>query len=131
MNEIVNRNPPETSRLHRDVYFIMLGLAVVLAFSVWGFVGPGYSGFALFVVTGFVAVVVGLQAVLWAVAGRRRYPRGSRESFRRWADSEFVTWQGRLKARNAAIEVLLPLAAAAFMMLACAIVANFVIPGGA
>jgi hypothetical protein len=131
MNEIVNRDPPETSRLHRGVYFIMLGLAVVLAFSVWGFAGPGYSDFALFVVTGFVAVVVGLQAALWAVAGRRRYPRGSRESFRRWADSEFVTWQGRLKARNAAIEVLLPLAAAAFMMLACAIVANFVIPGGA
>jgi hypothetical protein len=82
-------------------------------------------------VTGFVVVAVGLQALLWRVAGRHRDPRGARKSFHDWADGEFATWQGQLKARNAAIEVLLPLAAVAFGMAAFAIVASFVIPGGA
>lgn len=134
MNDIASRvNRPVSNRLHRRVYAAMIGLALVLALSVWGFAGPGYADFVLVVVTAFVLGAVGLQYFLWRVAGRRRNAGpapGDRKPFRDWADSEFDTGQGRLEGRSAAVEILLPLAAVAFGMVAFAIVLHFAAPGG-
>jgi hypothetical protein len=131
MTDVADRgNRPVSNRLHRRVYTAMIALAAVLIVSVWGFAGPGYSDVVVVVVSGFVIVTVGLQAALWRTGGRRRDPNRERKSFRDWADSEFDTWQGRLTAKSAAVEILLPLAAVAFGMAIFAIVLHFTIPGG-
>jgi hypothetical protein len=108
----------------------MLGLAAILTVSVWGFAGPGYSDFIVAVVSGFVVLTVGLQAVLWRTGTRRRDPNRERKSFHDWSEGEFETWQGRLTAKSAAVEVLLPLAAVSIGMAIFAIVLHFAIPGG-
>jgi hypothetical protein len=50
-------------------------------------------------------------------------------SFRNWASCEFDTWQYRLNAGNAAVEVLLPIAAIAFGMTAFGVVLYLVAHG--
>jgi len=46
-------------------------------------------------------------------------------SFQEWMTGDFDTWQDRVKGRNAAVEVLLPMAAIAIGMTAFAIVLYF------
>ena len=131
MHDVADRgNRVVSHRLHRRVYAAMIALAAILIFSVWGFAGPGYSAFVVAVVSGFIVLTVGLPAVLWRTGGKRRDPNRERKSFHDWAESEFDTWQGRLKAKSAAVEILLPLAAVAFGMAIFAIVLHFTIPGG-
>jgi hypothetical protein len=45
--------------------------------------------------------------------------------FREWMEGDFDTWQDRVKGRNAAVEVLLPMGAIAIGMTAFAIVLHF------
>ena len=45
--------------------------------------------------------------------------------FRDWASGQFETWQERVKGANAAVEILLPVAAAAVGMTAFAIVFHY------
>jgi hypothetical protein len=47
-------------------------------------------------------------------------------SFREWMTGSFDTWQDRVKGHNAAVEVLLPMAAIAIGMTAFAIVLHFI-----
>jgi hypothetical protein len=135
MNKSINPGTRTVSnRLHGLVYVAMIGFASLLTLSAWGFAGDGYENLLLAVVTGLVIVAVGLPCTLWRVGRKKREAgaaSGKRQSFRDWAEGEFDTWQGRLKARTAAIEVLLPLAAVAFGMMAFAIVLHFVVPGAA
>ena len=50
-------------------------------------------------------------------------------SLREWMTRDFDTWQDRVKGRNAAVEVLLPMAAIAIGMTAFAIVLHFTAVG--
>ena len=56
-----------TSSLHPRVYTILIGLALWMALWVWRFVGGGETDYILFIVTGFIVVVVALQLVLMRV----------------------------------------------------------------
>jgi len=107
----------------------MAGLALWLVLSVWSFAGSGYTDFLLAVVSGFVFIAVAVPYVLWRV-GRKDPGRAAEgESFRDWAAGEFDTWQGRLRGANAAIEILLPIAAVAFGMTAFGLVYLFTLHG--
>jgi hypothetical protein len=53
-----------TGRLHPRVYTVLIGLALWMALWVWSFVGGGETDYILFIVTGFIVVVVALQLVL-------------------------------------------------------------------
>jgi hypothetical protein len=109
----------------------MAALALWLVVSVWGFAGDGYADWLLFVVTTFIFIVVTLLFVL----SRVRRPHDSEtvheDPFFHWASGDFITWQDRLKGRNAAIEVLLPLAAVAFGMSAFAVAYHIALGGAA
>jgi hypothetical protein len=50
-----------------------------------------------------------------------------KESLRMWAAGELDTWQDRVKGTNAAVEMLLPVAAVAFGMTAFGIVFGIVL----
>ena len=127
MNEETAQNKRSLSdRLHPTVYTTMALLALWLVLSVWGFAGEGYTDWLLVVVSGFIFIVVALQFVLSRV-GRGGAPAGQSKivengAFREWISGEFETWQDRVKGRNAAIEVLLPIAAVAFGMTAFALI---------
>ena len=113
-----------TSSLHPRVYTILIGLALWMALWVWSFVGGGEADYILFIVTGLIVVVVALQLVLMRV---RRVDKTIDEnnsakdgalSFRQWARAEFEADRGRLRAAEAALLILLPIAAAAIGMMA-------------
>jgi uncharacterized membrane protein len=120
-------NRPVTGRLHARVYTILIGLALWMALSVWSFVGGGETDYLLFIITGFIVVVVALQFVLMRVRRADKTidadnsaddSKDGALSFRQWARGEFETEHGGLRAAEAALLILLPIAAAAIGMMA-------------
>jgi hypothetical protein len=102
---------------------MLIGLALWMVLWVWSFVGTGETDYILFVVTGFILVVVGLQLVLMRVRRADQTAdadesKGRAPSFYEWARGEFETERGRLRAGEAALLILLPIAAAAIGMMA-------------
>jgi hypothetical protein len=132
--DFIRQESTARSRLHPRVYTIMAVLALWLAVAVWLFGTDSYIDYLLAIVSGFILVVMGLAYILSRVGTRDpgAKPRRDRdadvgrESFRDWALGEFDTWQDRVKASNAAVEILLPIAALAFGMTAIGIVNLFV-----
>lgn len=109
---------PVTSRLHPRVYAMVLDLTLWLVASVWLFAGGGLTDYLLFIVSGFIFVVVALQLILSRVG---RDPAGDGErpmAFRDWAAADFETAQGRCSGAQATLLILLPIAAAALGMTA-------------
>jgi hypothetical protein len=128
----IGHNHSVSQRLHPFVYKAIFALAVVFLLGVWEFAGDEYTGYLIAVVAGLVFVALALPFVLWRI--RRSHRRRGRaeesdapekETFGDWAAGDFQGWQDREKAGNAAVEVLLPIAAVAFGMVAFSIVSSF------
>jgi hypothetical protein len=104
----------------------MIGLAAWLLISIWSLARTAYTDYLLAVVSGLVFFALLIPITLWWTR-RRHQPAHSEEeeSFRRWTSHDFDMWQGRTSGLDAAVEILLPLAAVAFGMTALAIVAHF------
>jgi len=123
-------NRPVAAGLHPVIYRVIIGLCVWLVCSVWGFAGPGYAGLALTVVSLFVAVAVLIPLVLWRISRRdprRRAERAVPLRITEWMSGDLDTWSGRLGGAEAAVQVLLPIAAVAFGMSGFALVAHLTI----
>jgi hypothetical protein len=116
-----------SDRLHPLVYMAIVGLALWFALSVWGFATDGYTDYLLAVVSGFIFIAVALPYALWRVWRKAQSDavRRDRTPFHEWASGEFDTWQDRVTGANAAVQILLPLAAVAFGMTAFGIVLHF------
>ena len=123
---------PATGTLHARIYTLLVAFSAWFAIAVWGFAGGGLSNYLLFIVSGFIFVVVALQVILSRV--RRPDDAGDGEeggaSLRDWATRDFETWGDRLSGRQAALHILLPIAAAAVGMTAFAIIFQIARPGG-
>jgi len=132
MKDVVRRQT-RSKQLHPAVYLGIAGFALWLVIAAWSFSGEGYADWLLVVVSLFVLGVLLLLFVLSRVgshdpgAGKSR--RRKRVRFRDWARREFDTWQDQEPGRNAAIEIMLPLGAAAIGMSAIGIVYLFVHTG--
>src|SRR5262249_31374878 len=76
--------------------------------------------YLLVIVSGFIFVVVALQLILSRVGRPRKVSVGddSQPSLRDWATWDFETWQDRQSGAQAALHILLPIAAAALGMTA-------------
>jgi hypothetical protein len=126
-----NEKPPATGALHSWVYMALIGLALWMVLWVWSFVGAGETDYILFIVTGFIITVVALQLVLIRVrradktTGANTAQSGA-DSFREWARGDFEAERGRLRGGEAALLILLPIAAAAIGMMAFGIEFHFV-----
>src|SRR5262249_45902333 len=128
-NEIGPGDRPVSSILHPLVYALMAGLALWFVVSVWSFAVDDNADYLLVVVSGFVLVAVALPYILSRVNRIDEGPREGDSSFRSWASADFATWQDRLPGANAAIEILLPIAAVAFGMTAFGIIFHLVADG--
>ncbi len=117
-----NHDParPAASVVHPRVYAILIGLTAWFAIAVWSFAGGGVTDYLLVIVSGFIFVVVALQLILARVARADDPPEqsGDPQSLRNWAAWDFETWQGKLTGAQAAVQILLPIAAAAIGMTA-------------
>jgi len=132
----IRHHPPAHDGLHPLVYRSMIALTVWLVLSVWVFFdhGGGYVGLTLAVVTLFFVIAVVIPLLIWkswqhnAPAQETREPV---EPFDAWASQSFVTWTGRLTGREAATQILLPLAAVSIGMFIFGLVFYLDVPHGA
>ena len=120
--DIAIRDRSAQSGLHPYVYAAIAALALWFTLSAWAFASDGYTDWLLVVVSAFIAIFVGLPFVLSRVSRDDADDGAPRRSFSGWASCEFDTWQYRLKCRNAAVEVLLPISAIAFGMTAFGVI---------
>jgi len=123
-----------TGSLHPAVYMALVGLTLWLGLAIWGFGYDGQTDYLLAIVNGFLFIAVAIPATLALMAYRQRNSderksSGGDASLREWMTRDFDTWQDRVKGRNAAVEVLLPMAAIAIGMTAFAIVLHFTAVG--
>ena len=114
----VGRERPASNVLHPNVYLAMIGLAVVLVLSIWSLAGTKDEDLIRAVISAFIFFAVLIPATAWWTWRRHqsRETEGDAETFRDWESDEFDTWQERMTGRDAAIQVLLPLAAVSIGM---------------
>ena len=115
--EARRHNRPISNHLHPLVYLAAVGLALWFVTAVW-MVFSGYQDMELplWVVSGFFLMAVAIPSAIWLTWWRHADERGKPPPLRDWASRDFETAEGRRKAASAAIEMLLPIAAAAFGM---------------
>jgi hypothetical protein len=117
------------SVLHPAIYVTLVGLALWLVLAIWGFGYDGQTDYLLAIVTGFLVIAVAIPSTLALMVYRRsnsdEKKSSAKTSVREWMAGDFDTWQDRVRGRNAAVEVLLPMAAIAIGMTAFAIVLHF------
>jgi hypothetical protein len=117
-----NRRNDVYDRLHPAVYVALVGSVAWFSLAIWGFASDSYTDWLLVVVCGFWLIAVSIPAILFAVKRGDRSPTKTELAFRDWISSEFASWTGSSKASNAAVEILLPMGAAAIGMTAIAII---------
>jgi uncharacterized membrane protein HdeD (DUF308 family) len=116
-----------SDRLHPRVWATIVGLTLWLVVSAWLFFSTGaYASVVLAVVTGFFIMAVGLTLILSRVG--RSGQRHHAARFHDWELGEFDTWQSHLGGREAALQVLLPIAAAALGMTLIGLAFTFATP---
>jgi hypothetical protein len=122
--QVDRQNRPVWNDLHPLVYAAIVGLVLWFVASAWVFFGLWDDiRLLLVVVSGFFFMAVATPGMLWLVGRKYRDPDvGGKVLLREWAAGDFDTAQGRRNAADAAIEILLPIAAAAFGMTAMGIV---------
>ena len=119
---------PVTSWLHPWVHAAVIGLVLWFVVWVWSFAGVGVTDYLLFIVSGFIFIAVALPLILSRVGRAHNATNGDATKrddkpapFRDWARGDFDIWQGRLTGAQAAMQIILPIAAAAFGMMALGI----------
>ena len=122
-SETIRYDRPASDELHPLVYQALIGLALWLILSVWAFFNDwGYAELLLAVVSGFILIVVAVPGAIWLTWRRHRDPSPARprhdSNFRDWASGDFNIWQSRISGTEAAIQILLPIAAVALGMTA-------------
>jgi hypothetical protein len=124
--ELVARNPPVFDQFHPGIYGAAVGLVVWFAAAAWIlFDRHSDIGLPLAMVSVLLLVAMGLPWLLSLVWSRHRMPNERHPnsiSPRDWTTGDFAVWGGRLHGTQAAIDMLLPLAAVAFGLTALGIV---------
>jgi hypothetical protein len=121
--DLIPMEKPPSDELHPGLYAAIAGLVVLFVVSAFAFGGSGYADYLLVVVAGFFVIAMGIPFVIWLTWRNQTHARhGKTGSLRDWFAGECQTWQCRLTGREAATQVLLPIAAVAFGMLAIGIV---------
>ena len=132
MSTHTHHDRPMHDGLHPLVYRSMIALTIWLVLSVWVFFNRGaYVGLTLAMITVFFVILMGIPVLIWktwqhnAPAEETREPK---ESFDAWASQSFATRTGALSGREAAMQILLPIAAVSIGMFIFGLVYYFDIP---
>jgi len=101
------------------------GLARLYVLAARRFSGNGYADYLLTVVTGVFAATFALTCVSSCLGGATKHLGGAEQHaspVSDWGLRQFDTYAGKVRSSKAAAEILLPLAAVAFGMIAMTIV---------
>lgn len=124
---------PASDELPAVVYKVAAGFVLTFVILAWIFFGAWpHMGLVLAIVSVFFFMAVAIPFALWLTAHRHRDPAATPPqpvSWRDWAAREFAVSQEQVKGANAAVEALLPIAAAAVGMIAIGIAFYFVSAG--
>jgi hypothetical protein len=124
--ELVAHNRPVFDHIHPRVYAAAIGLVAWYALAAWIlFDHQDDIGLLLMMVSVllFVAVLIPLAlALVWRTHRAPDAPHPDVASFRDWRAGDFAVWGSRLRATDATIDLLLPLAAVAFGLTAIGVV---------
>ena len=123
--ELVAHNRPVFDQLHPRVYAGAVGLVAWFALSAWIlFDRQADIGLPLMMVSVLLFMAVLIPLALALVWRRHRISDSHPEatSFRDWRAGDFAVWGSRVRGTDAAIDMLLPLAAVAFGLTAIGIV---------
>ena len=74
-------------------------------------------------ITVFFVIIVGIPVLIWKTWQHKRAKGGNARtggSFDAWASQRFATWTGALSGREAATQILLPIAAVSIGMFSSA-----------
>ena len=127
----VRDNRPN-DELHPLIYQSLIGLTIWLVLSVWGLFSRGaYEGLTLSVITLFFVILVGIPVLLWLTWRRNIDPNEQHihtAPFGEWISRPFETWTGGISGREAAVQILLPIAAVAFGMTIFGLAFLFAVP---
>jgi hypothetical protein len=124
--ELIAHNRPVFDQLHPRIWSTAVGLIAWFALMAWVlFDRSSDVTLLLMFVTVLFAVAI---AVPWTLSlvwrkfqmPHERHPKPT--SFHDWRDGDLVVWGARLRARDAAIDVLLPLVAVSLGLTAIGIV---------
>jgi hypothetical protein len=134
-NQVIpsNHNRPHRDQFHPLIYRVAGGLAVWFALSAWIlFDHHGYIELLLTFISILLLMALGIPWILWRQwwkYGRSDDDKGREVvSLRDWGNGDMDVWGARLHSADAAINMLLPLAAVAFGLTAIGIVLLFVEP---
>ena|SRR5690242_18060581 len=129
---LIPQNQVPQEKLHPIVYRLIVGLAAWIVLSIWLlFDRDSYVGLNLAVITMFFLVLAGIPII---IAFTWRRDSGDRESgehamrFHEWLACEFKTRTGELSGTEAAIQILLPIAAVSIGMTIFGLVLHFTLP---
>jgi hypothetical protein len=102
----------------------MMGLALSFVVSAWVFFGSAsHMGLILAVVCVPFIMSIGIPLILWRTGESEAKPtEQARTALGAWIRSDFATWTGNQTSVTAAVEILLPIAAAAVGIMALGIV---------
>jgi hypothetical protein len=122
--DLVAPNKPVFDHLHPRIYGIAVGLVAWFVVSAWAlFDRGGAVALPLGFVSLLLLIAVLLNWILSVIWKKYRAPPDQPEtSLPDWAAGDFSVWGARLRGSQAAIDVLLPLAAVAFGLTAIGIV---------
>ena len=127
----VRHNRPN-DELHPLIYRSIVGLTIWLVLSVWVLFSRGaYEGLTLSVITLFFVILIGIPVLLWLTWRRNIDPNEQHNyvaPFGEWISHPFVTWTGGISGRDAAMQILLPIAAVAFGMTIFGLAFLFALP---
>jgi hypothetical protein len=132
MTTHAHHDRPVHDGLHPLVYRSIIALTIWLVLSAWVFFNRGaYVGLTLAMITVFFVIVVGIPLLIWKTWQHNAPPEETREpeeSFDAWASQSFATWTGKLTGREAAMQILLPIAAVSIGMFIFGLVFYFDVP---
>ncbi len=126
-----------SNELHPLVHVAVAALLIWFVIAAWLlFGGSGYIGLALTMISVLVFMVIVIPLALWragakaagsnarSVASNESRAAGETEPLGSWLRGEFSTSTDRERSSEAAVEILLPVAAVAFGITALGIVFN-------
>lgn len=111
--------------IHPGIYFAIAGLALVFVACAATFAAHNDSYYVIAIACGFIMAAISLPYQLWRVQRHGHDPRDtslSHRTFAGWLNADLDIWQARIKGRDAATAILLPIAAVAIGLLCLTIV---------
>lgn len=129
-NTVIPNDRTLRRRLHPVVYDIAIGLIALFTVSAWlAFDRQAETALPLSLVTLFFVVAISVPAIISGVWRRRAdIPTADRRAvtFHDWMSGEFPVWGSHIRTSEAMVDMLLPLAAVSFGMVAIGIVFTIV-----